>query len=118
MPDLAKSAIFKGAALFVVLITAALSPAAAPPPTRRGPPVAFLGKAHGEIAIVDESSEAYFKLLQPMEMSAKTGAPITGKTTEAEQDECRRRYQQAVLEFTSEEMLAIEALAARISKAA
>jgi hypothetical protein len=87
------------------------------PATRPVVPVKFLDKAQGQLAIIDESSEPYFKLLQPMEMSAKTGSPIMGRTIEAEQDDCRRRYQQAVVDFTPQEMQAIEGWADRISRA-
>src|SRR5690348_15957545 len=67
------------------------------PATRPAVAVRFLSKAQGQLVIIDETSEPYFKLLQPMEMSAKTGFPIVGTTIEAEQDDCRRRYQQAVV---------------------
>ena len=87
------------------------------PATRPAVPVKFLDTAQGQLAIIDESPEPYFKLLQPMEMSAKTGSLIMGTTIEAEQDDCRRRYQQAVVDFTQPEMQAIERWADRISRA-
>ena len=117
MPDFAHRAILPTVALCAILLTPAFSPAADSPATRPAAPT-FLGRAQGQLAIVDESDEPYFKLLQPLEMSAKTGRMITGRTIEAEQDECRRRYRDAVLDFTPAEMTAFDGLAMRISKAA
>src|SRR6185295_8806243 len=78
--------------------------------------VRFLTKAEGEAAIVDETTDPYFKLLQPMEIVAKTGAQIPGDIA-AERDGCRRLYRQAVLSFQPAEMRAIEELATKISRA-
>ncbi|HXE53850.1 MAG TPA: hypothetical protein VN541_12585, partial [Tepidisphaeraceae bacterium] len=63
----------------------------------------FLGGDAARKAIVDESVEPYFSLLQPMDMTAKTGRPIVGSTIEQQRDECRGRYADAVREFTEEE---------------
>jgi len=51
--------------------------------------------------------EEYFSLLEPMEMTAKTGSPITGATVAEQRDECRRRYQAAVRVFTPDEQEAL-----------
>lgn len=88
-----------------------------PPATQPITPVRFLTRDQGRAAIVDETNDPYFKLLQPMEMSAKTAGIIVGNTIVAGQDECRRRYQQAVLDFTPGEMRAVDALATTISRA-
>ena len=69
--------------------------------------IEFLSAEEARAAIVDDSLEPYFDLLQPMEMSAKTGAAITGETLEEQRAECRRRYQAGVREFTAEEEGAI-----------
>jgi hypothetical protein len=65
--------------------------------------VEFLTQEQARAAIVDESMEPYFKLLQPMEMSVKTAAPIGDGTLEQQRDRCRKRYQAAVESFTPEE---------------
>src|SRR5580693_449405 len=58
-------------------------------------------------AIVDETAEPYFKRLQPIEMAAKTGAPVPGQNLAEQQDNCRKRYQDAVQDFTPAEKQAI-----------
>lgn len=73
------------------------------------PAIVFMDAAHARTAIVDESVEPYFSLLQTQEMSSKTGAAITGADLAAQRDECRRRYQAAVREFTPEEQAALTA---------
>jgi len=67
------------------------------------PKITFLDPTEAKKAILDDISEAYFNTLQPLEMSAKTGSPISGKTLVEQQEECRRRYQQSVLEFSDDE---------------
>jgi hypothetical protein len=74
------------------------------PTTQAAPPsIEFLGISAARKAIVDESMEPYFKLLQPMEMSVKTAKPIGGGTLQQQRDECRHRYEGAVQEFSDEE---------------
>jgi hypothetical protein len=63
----------------------------------------FLRAAAAKEAIADDSLEPYFELLQPMEMSAKTGAPIRGGTLAMQRAECRRRYRAEVREFSRAE---------------
>jgi len=46
----------------------------------QGPDVAFLTAEQAKTAIIDESVEPYFSLLQTQEMSAKTGSAIDGDT--------------------------------------
>jgi hypothetical protein len=75
--------------------------------------IEFLGRAAARKAIIDESMEPYFRLLQPMEMSVKTGEPIGDGTLEQQRDRCRKRYQDAMEEFTDEQK---EALRWYISK--
>ena len=69
--------------------------------------IAFLDAEAGKAAIIDNSLEPYFEILQEMEMSAKTGSAISGQTLEEQRQQCRRRYQAGVREFTEEEKEAI-----------
>jgi hypothetical protein len=68
----------------------------------------FLDKKQAAIAIVDDALEPYFNKLQPMEMSAKTGGPLTATTLEKQRIQCRERYQDAVLNFSGAEQTAIK----------
>ena len=79
--------------------------------------VRFLSEKEAAEAIVDESMEPYFSLLQPPEMQAKTGAPPAGADLAAQRDECRKRYRAAVREFTEDEKTAMAATAESIGKA-
>src|SRR5688500_10380690 len=67
------------------------------------PQVTFLDKAAAAKAVVDDSAEPYFDKLQPAEMSAKTGKPITGDTLDAQRAEARRRYAAGTLDFNEAE---------------
>jgi hypothetical protein len=67
------------------------------------PSIQFLSRDEARKAIVDESKEAYFSRLQPMEMAAKTGSPVPGATLDEQREECRRRYADAVEDFTPSE---------------
>jgi hypothetical protein len=60
----------------IALLFALAAPAIGREPTTRAaaPAVEFLDQAATKKAIVDETMEPYFKLLQPMEMSVKTRA--------------------------------------------
>lgn len=69
--------------------------------------ISFLSKEDAAKAIVDDTAEPYFSTLQPMEMSAKTGAPITGKTLKEQRTECQRRYADGTLDFSADEKEAI-----------
>lgn len=91
--------------IIALALLASLKPALlrADTPVAAKPQVEFLDLKAAKAAIVDESMEPYFKLLQPIEMTAKTAKPITGDTIEAMRDECRRRYEAAVQEFTPQE---------------
>lgn len=90
-----------GFSLVFVLLGPALGRQAATLPT--APQVEFLDRGAAAMAIVDESMEPYFKLLQPMEMSVKTGQPIGDGTIDQQRDRCRRRYQEAVKDFNADE---------------
>ena len=81
------------------------------------PAVAFLEGDAGRAAIVDESVEPYFSLLQPMEMATKTGRPLEAKDLAAQRDECRERYRAAIRDFTEGEKAALTALAGKIHDA-
>ncbi len=94
-------------------LRAAEVPAAPAAPTFQ---VAFLDAEAGRKAIVDDASEPYFSLLMPMEMAAKTGAPMTPGTLDEQRAECRRRFRDGVLEFTPEEQDALRWYATGMSK--
>jgi len=68
-------------------------------------------------AIADESAEPYFSLLQPLEMVAKTGAPLTATALAAQRDECRKRYREAVREFSEDEKAALTDATAKLRAA-
>ena len=92
---------------WIPLLLLPLLVAANPASGEEGPSITVLDEAAGRKAIVDETLEPYFKLLQPMEMAAKTGSPVPGETLEAQRDVCRKRYQDAVRAFTEEEKEAL-----------
>ena len=68
-----------------------------------GPEVIFLEGYAGQRAIGDDSAMPYFSLLQPREMAAKTGAPLTATTLDAQREETRQRYRDGVMDFTDTE---------------
>jgi hypothetical protein len=79
------------------------------------PEIAFLDTEAAARAIVDESAEEYFAVLQPAEMEAKTrGEPLTASGIAAQRDECRERYRSAVRKFSAEEKAAITTLVTRL----
>ena len=80
--------------------------------------IQFLSANDARAAIVDESKEPYFKLMQSMEMAAKTGSPVPGDTLDQQRAECRKRYQQAVQDFTPEEKDAVQWYVSKIAPAA
>ena len=65
--------------------------------------VTFLDIEAGQAAIMDKSLDSYFGQLQPMEMPAKTGSPITGETLAEQRAQCRKRYHDQVRQFTDDE---------------
>ena len=69
--------------------------------------LSFATPDEARAAIVDESAEPYFKLLQPLEMAAKTGSPLPGGELAQQQETCRKRYQNAVRDFTPAEKEAL-----------
>jgi hypothetical protein len=79
--------------------------------------ITFLTAEQARTAIVDDSLDPYFEKLQPMEMSAKTGRAITGKTLAEQRAECRRRYQAEVRDFTMEEKETLRSLVEQLSPA-
>jgi len=81
------------------------------------PAVTFLDGDKGKDAIVDESVEPYFSLLQPMEMATKTGQLLKAKDLARQREECRKRYRDAIRDFTAEEKDALTALVGRIHAA-
>ena len=76
--------------------------------------IAFLTVEQARAAIVDESVEPYFSLLQPQEMSTKTGAAITGATLAEQRDVCRKRYQAAVGGFSAAEQAGLTGVVAAV----
>jgi hypothetical protein len=69
----------------------------------------FLSAQEAASAILDESVEPYFSILQPLEILAKTGRPLTATDLPAQRDECRKRYRESVREFTEDEKTALTA---------
>jgi hypothetical protein len=67
------------------------------------PSIQFLSRDDARKAILYESKDAYFSRLQPMEMAAKTASPVPGATLDEQRDECRKRYAEAVEDFTQSE---------------
>lgn len=86
--------------LIPVSVAAQAAPASAPE-------IRFAPLDAARQAFLDETIEPYFSLLQPIEMTAKTGAEITGDSLAAQRDECRKRYAAAVGEFTDAEQQAL-----------
>jgi len=68
------------------------------------PRIVFLDATQAVAALSAEETDGYFGELQPLEMSAKTGRGITGAGLAEQRAECRRRYVEAALDFTSEEI--------------
>lgn len=82
------------------------------------PTVRFLDGDAGRDAIADESIEPYYKVLQPIEMVAKTGGKkLEAKGLDAQREECRKRYRDAVLDFTDDEKAALTGLTDAVSAA-
>jgi hypothetical protein len=69
--------------------------------------VTFLDAQQAAVAIIDDSEQPYFDRLRPVEMSAKTGAVITGSGLAEQRTECKRRYAEATLDFSTDEIAAI-----------
>jgi hypothetical protein len=83
-----------------------------PSPATQSSPTAetrFLSAQDAAVAILDDSKEPYFSILQPLEMVAKTGRPLPDADVAAQRDECRKRYREAVREFTEDEKAALTA---------
>jgi hypothetical protein len=76
--------------------------------------IRFLDAAEAAEAIVEDAREPYFDRLQPLEMSAKTGKAITGETLAEQRAECRRRYAEATLDFTTDEIAAVVRVVSRL----
>jgi hypothetical protein len=103
--------------LLLLLAALPLRPAALGGQDAAKTAVRFLSAKEAGDAIVDESMEPYFSRLQPLEMIAKTGAPMTAGDLAAQRNECRRRYRDAAREFTEDEKTAIRGAAEEISAA-
>jgi hypothetical protein len=71
------------------------------------PHVLFLDGAKAAEAYASDEARGYFDRLQTLEMSAKTGRGITGEGLAEQRAECRKRYMEAALDFTSEEIAAL-----------
>jgi len=102
--------------LRALLLLAAALPISAIAQEAQKTPVRFLSVKEAADAIVDESMEPYFSLLQPLEMIAKTGKPMTAAELPAQRDECRKRYREAVREFTDDEKASITGAVETIAK--
>ena|GEM_PF-687009 len=82
-----------------------------------GASITFLNRAAAARAIVDDHLQPYFQTLQPMEMAAKTGRPLTHKTLAAARAETRARYRAGVRQFNAHERAVITRLAHGIDTA-
>lgn len=69
-----------------------------------GPKVVFLDAEEAVAVLSTDEALGYFGGLQALEMSAKTGRAITGEGLAGQRAECRRRYLEATLDFTAEEI--------------
>lgn len=78
------------------------------------PHIVFLAGERARRAIVDDRDQPYFSLLQPLEMAAKTGAPLHAHGLAAQRAETRRRYQAGVRDFTPQEQTALRALVGEV----
>ena len=86
----------------------AAEPAAAPASQVRFLDAAAARKVFASVQAGEkDTADNYFDHLMPLEMAAKTSAPMPSGTLEEQRAECRRRYQAAVLEFTPEEQSAL-----------
>lgn len=65
--------------------------------------ITFLDAEQAVAALSTDEAERYFGRLQSLEMSAKTGRVITGEGLPAQREECRERYREAVMDFSTEE---------------
>lgn len=65
--------------------------------------ITFHSVEQGRQAIIDESFEPYFSLLQPMEMQAKTAGRVKQDKLQVMRNNTRKVYQQAVLSFSAED---------------
>ena len=72
-----------------------------------GPDIRFLDLERGRVAIVDDSDDPYFALLQQQEIGAKTDAAMPNGAMSWQRNACRSRFQDAVRTFTPEEQAAI-----------
>ena len=84
-----------------------LTPKGTPEPSALSVSIKFLDIKAGKAAIINDSLDSYFSQLQAMEMSAKTGSEISGRTLEEQREQCRKRFQMGVREFSDEEKKAI-----------
>ena len=65
--------------------------------------ITFHTVEQGRNAIIDESIEPYFSILEPMEMQAKTAGKVKKDKLEIMRANTREIYQQAVLPFTQKD---------------
>jgi len=72
-----------------------------------GPDIRFLDLERARVAIVDDSDDPYFALLQQQEIGAKTDAAMPNGAMSWMRNACRTRFQDAVRTFTPEEQSAI-----------
>lgn len=80
------------------------------------PEIVFLDAAAAREAILDDQTDPYFGRLQFAEMAAKTGKVLAGVTLEEQRRECRRRYRDAVLDFTDEEKTSLRWYVGRLAE--
>ena len=79
------------------------------------PRISFPDLDEARTAFTDDP--AYFDQLQPIEMAAKTGSPLTAGDLAGQRAECRARYRAGVRQFSDAEKNALVQLVGRIHPA-
>ena len=79
------------------------------------PRVDFLSKIQGENAILDETFEAYFSLLQEPEISAFISENVSNPNIETSRSYARSKFSSAVVDFTPDEKECINYVVNRVN---
>jgi hypothetical protein len=82
-----------------------------------GAAVRFLEVGEAAAAIGEDAAEPYFARMQSTEMAVKTGGPLAATDLDAQREECRKRYQEAVRPFSDDEKSALAAAAHAVDAA-
>jgi len=78
------------------------------------PAITFLTPDQARVAIVDESVEPYYSLLQTQEMACKTGEAMPAGSLASQRVLCRQRYANAVGRYSDDEQKAIRGILATV----